>query len=164
MLSPEILKASTVLKAMVESLLKSKNDPRFTVEMKSFGHIRNEVCYGCAATVTLMELFGGGKSASELMIDHAKTQTYESGIAYVHFSDVVRLDPPVFQNSRTIVLEDLEDAVDYARKGGVSWLIEYLTGEQNQSFDSRWILEDQNWEEQIPEIKKTITEMIAAGL
>ena len=155
MLDLENLKASIVLKAMVTGLLKSKADPNFTVEMDSFGYVQDKLCYGCAATVTLVEMFGERRSASELMLGYVKPETYRFEIIPAFLSNIL----PNTQDS----LFMLEIAVDSARLGDVSSLIELLTGEGNTSFDDRWALEDGNWEKCIPEIEATIAEMIAAG-
>jgi hypothetical protein len=59
MSNSEMLRPSTVLSAMVAGLLNSKKDSRFVIEMSSFGHVKNEICYGCAASAALVEMFGG---------------------------------------------------------------------------------------------------------
>ena len=158
------LKPSIVLQAMVTGLLNSKNDPKFTVDMDYFGYVKEQLCYGCAATVTLVEMFGNGKSASELMLGHANAQVEQSNSIDAHLSDVLKLEPSIGQDSLPDNLKDFENAVDSARRGRVSWLIEFLTGEPDKlSFNSRWELGDHNWEDQLPIVEATIAEMIAAG-
>jgi hypothetical protein len=172
MLELSSLKSSTVLSAMVTGLLKAKNDSRFTVEMASFGHVENNLCYGCAATLALAEMYGKGQLISDMMLAYAKTQADQpSAFVYArlsdvctHLSDVLSLDPSSTQDFLSInELYDLENAVDKARTGRISWLIKFLTGEENTSFDKRWILETDNWEEQLPKVEATIAEMAAAG-
>ena len=167
MLEMSSLKPSIVLSAMVVGLLKSKDDPNFVVKMETFGKVKNNLCYGCCATLTLAEMFGKGKSASELMLGYAKTRFNHANSAYLpdtHLSDVIALEPSSTQDSFSIdELYDLEQAVDSVRAGDVSPLIEFLTGEFNTSFDRRWFLTNQDWEAQLPEVKKTIAEMAAAG-
>ena len=164
MLNGTELKASTVLQAMVEGLLKSKDDPKFTVEMGTFGHVKNQLCYGCAATLTLTEMFGDGRPASEIMLSYAKTPINPLEYVEARLSDVLPLNPSSTQDSLpTYELCDLERAIDDVRTGEVSSLIYFLTGRYDEPFDGRWKLGDENWEEQIPEIERTIAEMIAAG-
>ena len=163
MLDFENLKASDVLQAMVTGLQKSKNDPDFVVKMETFGKVKNNLCYGCCATLTLAEMFGKGQSASELMLGFIKTSVDDSGFAYAFLSDVIPLEPLIAQDSLPITLENLEEAVDKARMGSVSWLIRLLTGKKNASFDRRWYLRSDNWEEKLPDVEVTIAEMIAAG-
>jgi hypothetical protein len=162
------LKPSIVLSAMVTGLLKSKVDANFRVKMETFGTVENSLCYGCAATLTLAEIFGEGSLASEMMINYAKTQACQRGYDEVSFSDVnlpdvIRSETLNAQDSWSVDIEHLECALDSARRGNATQLIAFCTGEENTSFDHRWLLETDNWEEQIPKIEATIAEMIAAG-
>ena len=163
MLNGTELKASIVLQAMVAGLLKSKNDTGFVVDMSSFGCVKNQLCYGCAATLTLTEMFGNGKSASEIMLSNVKAQADSLEVVPVYLSAFIQSEPSSTQDSLPIDLTQLEQAVDYARIGAVSSLIELLTGEFNNSFNHRWYLDSDNWEEKLPVVKATIAEMIAAG-
>ena len=163
MLDTKNLKTSTVLQAMVTGLLKSKDDPNFVVKMSTFGHVKEQLCYGCCATLALAEMFGEGLSASELMLGHFRTQSDQSDSIEAYLSDVLQLEPSSGQDPLSIDLEDLESLVDSVRLGDVSFLIKFLTGIDNESFDDRWLLEDEDWEEQLPVVESTIAEMIAAG-
>ena len=163
MLNETQLKASVVLQAMVTGLLKSKDDPNFTVTMATYGTVKNKLCYGCCATLALAEMFGEGQLASELMLSNVSPQFNPSHPVYFYLSSVLQFDASNGQDSFPIDLRDLERAVNNTRKGHVSELIEFLTGEVNESFDRRWNLNDHDWEEQLPEIERTIAEMIAAG-
>ena len=157
------LKASIVLQAMVTGLLKSKDDPDFVVKMETFGKVKNNLCYGCCATLTLVQMFGKGQSASEIMLGYVNNQTDQPNSGYAHLADVVELEPSSGYNSLRIKLLYLESAVEMARRGDVSSLIKFLTGESNKSFNDRWCLDNENWEEQLPVVNETIAEMIAAG-
>jgi hypothetical protein len=163
MLNGTELKASTVLQAMVTGLIKSQDDPDFRVKMATFGRIEDQLCHGCAANLALAEMFGGGRSASELMFGYAKTLNYKSNYIHANLSAVIKLEPLDVQDSSPIDIKELECNVDFARLGDVSLLIFFLTGELNKSFDGRWLLEDEDWEEQLPEVEATIAEMIVAG-
>ena len=163
MLDIASLKASIVLQAMVAGLLKSKDDPNFTFEIGTYGYVKEQLCYGCGATLALAELFGNGQLASELMLAYAKTPTDRSGFAYAYLSDVIRSEPSSVQDSLPIDLRNLEVVVEDARAGVVSWLIGFFTGRYEMSFDGRWCLDDRSWEEQIPVVEATIAEMAAAG-
>ena len=161
------LKASDVLQAMVTGLLKSDADPLFEVNMGTYGKVQEKICYGCCATLTLAEMFGKGKSASEMMLAYAKTlQRDYADYAYTPLSNVLHLKSFSVKGFFPIDLRSLEQAVDSARKGKVSVLIELLTGEFNESFESfdgRWELDNCDWEEFIPTIEATIAEMAIAG-
>lgn len=180
MLDPKNLKPSTVLEAMINGLLKSKADPLFVIDMSSYGHVEeNDFCYGCCASVALVDMFGGGKSPSELMLaySHAKSARYtnisnvielnsiyqstllEYGEIDTKISNAIELN----SNSTPINLEELEIAIDGARRGEVSILIRFLTGVVNRSFDRWWNLENHNWEEQLPKVKLAIARMIDTG-
>ena len=161
MLDTASLKASIVLQAMVTGLLKSKDNPDFILRMTTYGFVKNNLCYGCCATVALAEMFGEGKLASEMMIGFA--DVLSSNITEAHLSDVLQLDPSSVQGSLPIDLKYLERGVDSARLGYVSSLIGFFRGEVNESFDYRWELNSDNWEEQIPDVERTIAEMAAAG-
>jgi hypothetical protein len=153
MLDPKNLKPSTVLEAMINGLLKSKTDPLFTIDMDSYGHIEDGICYGCVASVALADMFGAGQSASELMFAYSLRRAAR----YTNLSNIIEFSTPMD-------LEELEMAVDSARKGEVSKLIQFLTGEVNRSFDRFWHLENHNWEQQLPKIRLMITRMVAVGL
>ena len=162
MLEMSDLKASIVLQALVSGLLKSKADSNFTLEMGTYGTVKEGICYGCCATVALAEIFGKGKLASEIMLAYAKTPTDRSDFLYAKLSYSLPLE--TVQDSLLVSkLHNLEYAIDKARMGGVSLLIHFLTGEANTSFDGRWNLNDHDWEEQLPVVEATIAQMIAAG-
>ena len=163
MLDIASLKASIVLKAMVAGLLKSKNDTGFVIEMTTYGCVENNLCYGCAATVTLAEMFGGRRSASEMMLGYVKAPSDQPKSGYAYLSEVISLESSSVQESLPITLRSLERAVNNARQGEVSRLIELLTGEFNESFDGQWSLGSGNWEEKLPVVEATIAEMIVAG-
>ena len=163
MLNGTELKASIVLQAMVTGLLKAKNDSNFVVKMRTYGYVKDQLCYGCAATLTLVEMFGEGRSASELMLGYVNTPVAQPHLVEAHLSDVLQLEPLEVQDSSPINLKKLERAIDSARTGKVSLLIGILTGRYDESFDDRWNLEDDNWEKCIPIVEVTIAEMIAAG-
>ena len=153
MLDIASLKASDVLQAMVTGLLKSDSDPLFRVNMGTYGEVKHEICYGCCSTLVLAEMFGKGKLASEIMLGYSN----DSGFTDTPLSQVFELE------SFSTNLKKLERVVNNARSGYVSRLIEFLTGEFNESFDGRWELRTDDWKEQLPVVEATIVEMIAAG-
>ena len=157
------LKPSIVLSAMVAGLLKSEDDPLFRVDMGTFGEVLREICYGCAATLTLAEMFGKGKSASEMMLGHVKAHPNRSEGFEAVLSDVIKSDASIPQDSLPVDLSELEFAVNNARIGYVSVLIEILTGKKDSSFDDQWHLGSENWKGQLPVVEATIAEMIKAG-
>jgi hypothetical protein len=63
----ETLKASTVLAAMVAGLKRSKNDPYFRLDNSIGDVVGLGMSYGHISTLTLTEMFGQGRLASELM-------------------------------------------------------------------------------------------------
>ena len=163
------LKASDVLQAMVTGLLKSDSDPLFRVDMGTFGEVKHEICYGCCSTLVLAEMFGKGKLASEIMLGYSN----DSGFTDTPLSKVLQADDSGFTDtplsqvfeleSFSTNLKKLERVVNNARLGYVSRLIEFLTGEFNESFDGRWELRTDDWKEQLPIVEATIAEMIKAG-
>ena len=163
MLDLENLKASTVLQAMATGLLKSKDDSDLIVTMRTYGEVKNSLCYGCCATVALAEMFGKGRSVSELMFGYVKAPADRLKCTNAPLSNFIQLKPSSNQDSFPIDLRNLEAAVDNARLGNVSELIHFLTGEISESFNCRWKISNLNWEEQLPIVEETIAEMIAAG-
>ena len=133
--------------------------------MTTYGYVRNKLCYGCAATVTLAEMFGKGQSASEMMLSssHVKARVDRLEFVPAYLSQIIELESSNVQNSLPISLRKFEKSVEYARTGEVSVLIEVLTGEVNKSFDGRWYLDDEDWEEKVHVVEATIAEMAAAG-
>ena len=153
MLDIASLKASDVLQAMVTGLLKSDSDPLFRVNMGTYGEVKHEICYGCCSTLVLAEMFGEGKLASEIMLGYSN----DSGFTDTPLSQVFELE------SFSTNFKKLERVVNSARRGYVSWLIYFLTGKQDNSFNGRWFLKTDDWKEQLPIVERTIVEMIAAG-
>ena len=170
MLDIASLKPSHVLQAMVNGLLKTKSDPLFEVDMGTFGTVKKEICYGCGASVALAEMFGKGQSASELMrnlVALGETPPIDplglsSGPYFsTPLSDCIDLNPSDREKLETgeTYLYKLERAVNSARLGAVSRLIEMLLNKTEESFDDRWFLGTDSWERQLPEVEKTIAEM-----
>jgi hypothetical protein len=162
MLNPEMLKTSTVLAAMAKGLKKSKSDLRFELDIMSCGKVTNEMCYGCTALVTFVEMFGQGKTPSEVMIAYAKTRENELERVNVGPAEALNLDR---SRSESEFYNTLAHVIESAQKGNVSHLIGFFTGSFDScSFDSRWNLKNDNWEGQLPLVESTILEIIAVGL
>lgn len=180
MLNPEMLSPSTVLAAMVRGLKKSKSDPNFVVKMDTYGSVEKkiEMCYGCCATLALVEVFGEGQLPSKIMLAYVENayvdaegekmyspNIYQTNIVKVLLSDDLKLEISNNQEIWSIKkLKHFEDEIDAARLGCVSSLIQFFGGEVNKSFDYLWELNSNNWEEQLHIVEKTIVEMIAVGL
>jgi hypothetical protein len=177
MLDVANLKPSDVLQAMVNGLLKTKSDPLFEVDMGTFGMVKQEICYGCGASVALAEMFGTGQSASELMrnlVALGETPPIDplglsSGPYFsTPLSDCIDLKPSYREKLESIGtdLYKLERVVNNVRLGDVTLLICLLLNKTDESFDDfddRWSLGTDNWEKQLPEVEKTIAEMREAG-
>ena len=144
----EILgKPSSALQAMVDGLRSC--GPNFVVYMNSFGHIENGICYGCAATCCIQK--ATGKQYADFLEKYPdeNPEDYASfyGISVEEFSD-------------------FEGAMDLARRGFISSLLDYfdIDAGSHYQWDSRFKLDDGNWQTQLFLVDEVIADMKAAGI
>ena len=152
-----LIKASEALQAMVDGLRANAADPSFKVSMNSFGEKKTDnICYGCAATCTVASL--NGKLYSETVRDLGSDQFY--GFSFL-FDQSKKEDRDL---KRT--LNVFESAIDRARQGGISRLLEFVDGIDPDIFryDDRFQLLDDNWEQELPKVELLISELREAGL
>jgi hypothetical protein len=165
------MKPSDWLQAMVDGLRQAKSDPYWKVDMKSFGHWTSggelkvpEMCFGCAATATLMLML----DTSYMALAREYSKSVSDSSSYV---DLVSY--AVDYNSE-IDLAKIEVVIDHARNGMLNPLFR-LCGfnvmkiqELNSStvfggWNNRFMLTTSDWERQIPLVEKLIAEMKLAG-
>jgi hypothetical protein len=167
----DTMKPSDWLQAMIDGLRQAKADPYYKVDMKSYGHwtsggeLKNpEMCFGCAATATLMLMIDTPYMA--LVKDYG--QSVSDSSSYVDL-----LLYAVDYNSE-IDLARTETAIDYARNGTLNPLFRLCSIppmnvlQLNNSataggWNNRFLMTNKNWEAEIPKVEELITEMKTAG-
>lgn len=137
-------KPSIALQHMIDGLLKQSRRRNFEISMGTFGSSANGICYGCAATCTIQSL--------------SKVNFTPINIPYV--SQRAEKTQTNYEE-----LESFEGAMDYARRGYLDVLFKFcgLSPKEGMRYQALFDLKDENWKEQLPEVKKTISKLKKAG-
>jgi hypothetical protein len=149
------LKPSDCLQAMIDGLRENAADPKFRVDMESFGHVdinregKATICFGCAATCTIAKLQGHLYSEFALEVDGGEPTT-----SYHH----------IFKSPE---IGAFEKAIDAARTGSMSRLFGFLRVDPDVAYgqwEARFYLDTDDWEEQIPDVERVIKQMRETGV
>jgi hypothetical protein len=134
-----ISKPSEALQAMVDGLLEQSQRSDFQIYMNTYGEYDSydDICHGCAVTCTVQKLLN-------------KNLTEENIYSYSH-SEFFGIDD----------IRIFESVMDDARMGYLVSLFEYfnLLDKYHHSFDKRFWLRTDNWQEEIPKVKELINEL-----
>lgn len=139
-----ISKPSEALKAMVDGLINQSKRKDFKIDMKYFGRGVKGVCFGCAATCAIQQITGRKFTATNVGDEDFEKR-----------EKVMKVDYCVF-----------EDCINLARKGIMYDLFNFfqLGSYFIHSYNSRFNLENDNLESQLPKVEKLIAELKAKGL
>ena len=150
-------KPSTALRYMVIGLKRIRKQKNFNLKMVDYLYIKDEVCFGCVATCTMQVLAG---------VDITNNVTLEN-------------DGPILSKNRAKMfgvyeteLKVFEQSIDEARAGRLLYLFEFCGAysryfgfsERKQYSREDWYLGSDDWEEQLPDVQKTIQELRLLGL
>lgn len=140
--SDVISKPSQALKAMCDGLEKQSQRRDFKVDMKTFGEVSNGVCFGCAATCTMQEL--------------AKVNLVPNTIC--HRERALGFD--------MVDCNTFELVMDSARAGSLIALFAYFNIDHklNPLPFKMWQLSTENWQQQLPIIRKGIVKLESENL
>lgn len=124
--------------AMIRGLEKAAAREDFHVVMSSFGNTDGQVCYGCAATCTLMEA------------------------AQVEFTPetIHERDKAIGEGVDWYALRRFENCIDDFRAGDPIGLFKFF-GLTTPNIPSNWYLRDDNWKRQLPAVKRYLAELVA---
>ena len=144
-------KVSTALQAMIDGLKFQSQRKDFRIDMSTFGDFsdsgdkENPVCFGCAATCTIQQLLG--VNFTDLRIESLKERS--------------RL---TIRNSDD--LDRFEDAIDNARMGDLIPIFDYMGNLDSHELidDSQWILNTDDWQEQMPLVQDFVDMLKLKGL
>ena len=133
-------KPSDALEYMCDGLLNQDKRKDFEIRMKSFGHPRGHMCYGCAATSTIQEIAG-----QNLTLSNIKNR------------QLLGFDPDE--------LDEFETVIDLARMGLLDSLFRFcdVTEVGFSKWNRLWFMQDENWKFYIPTVRKAIREMRVMG-
>lgn len=148
-----VKKPSQVIDAMIHGLQKAADDPEFRFDMLTFGDVREDICYGCAATCAVQELYGIRFTPEQYL---KTAQTGQKG-TYCHIAVLGDSDIPEF-----------EYMIDSLRSGHLADLLRYcliapdLTNARWRALCSRWeavYLNEDDWQAQVPLMQEICQEL-----
>lgn len=143
-------KPSIALQFMVDGLENTKNQSNSVVDMGTYGSANNNICFKCAATVTIESMFNHVFNPEEIITIGRRVNSLsnDDGFFYIEYS--------LF-----------EDVMDCARCGLLEKLFEFCkevyTNKLNAKFEYRFRLSSDNWEKELPKVKKVIKELQEQG-
>ena len=144
-------KISTALQAMIDGLKFQSQRKDFRVDMSTFGGFSNSgdkgslVCFGCAATCTIQQLLEINFTDSQIgSLSGRSRQT-------IRDSDD---------------LDRFEEAIDMVGRGDLFYIFDYMGDRDSHelSDDNRWILNTDNWQEQMPLVQDFVDTLKLKGL
>lgn len=141
-------KPSIALQGMVDGLLKQSKRKGFKINMNTYGVDDFKICYGCAATCTVQQITKHNFKPGEIWLRSHRSQALN-----VEFDD----------------LYAFEHAVNEARFGDMTKLFVYCDALGFYLSNFGWIdyqfqLMDENWQEQLPAVRRVIKELKKNGL
>ena len=139
---------SQALRAMCDGLEEADSRPDFEIDMSTYGEVRNNICFGCAATCALQELLEEPFTALEI------NDRYISGRTLY----AARLEPG---------WDFFEFAIDEARKARLHTLFEFFGVEDRWDSDlERELLcmGTSDWRGGLPAIRRLIDKLEPVGL
>lgn len=144
-------KVSKAVQAMIDGLKFQSQRKDFRVDMATFGGFSNSgdkgslVCLGCAATCAIQQLFGINFTDSQIgSLSGRSRQTVRDA------ND----------------LDRFEEAIDMVGRGDSSYLFDYMgdLDSHEPSDDNRWVLNTDNWQEQLPLVQDFVDRLKLKGL
>lgn len=133
------------VEAMIRGLRSSESWDHFALDMSTFGRIKGEICFGCAATCTLIQL--SEKELSEVdfkghIINLLSSRHRAQGLGFISTDE----------------LSDFEDAIDEFRCGHVQYLGDFY-GVEMPEVDELWYLDTKNWKSELPKIESYLEKL-----
>lgn len=138
-------KPSVALTHMVKGLLKQSRRKKFKIYMGTFGKQSRELCFGCAATCTIQNI---------------------SKINFIPDSSICSIDGRSAKMKMDYrELDVFEIAIDSARSGDLVPLFRFcsLSEINARKFNNEIDLYTYNWKENLPAVRKVISELKKAG-
>lgn len=152
-------KPSEIVEVMIQSLEKLDKDKRFRIDMDTYGFQKNKVCYGCAATATLIGLYPEkGEKFLNCQLDIDEREEF--------------INDGLPDKERLAIVNEFENSIDELRCGSIKAFLRLWMGYsqalkiQNEYFDSEpdWHLETEDWDEKLPNIQKFKEWLISKGM
>lgn len=137
-------KPSIALEHMVNGLLKQSKRKGFKVNMSTYGDSHGEMCYGCAATCAIQSIAKINFTPNTINTTKRRVE-----IAEADFGE----------------LNAFESAINQARQGSMRSLFYFcnIREESGNRFNANFDLQSNNWKKQLPQVRKTISELKKAG-
>ena len=135
-------KPSVALTHMVNGLLKQSRRKKFQIYMGTFGKHFRGICFGCAATCTIQNITKVNFTPDNGIYDRAMKMKTDS-----------------------LELDKFEMAIDDARSGELRTLFSFcnISEENAKIFNDKFSLNTLDWKEQLPAVKKVISELKKEG-
>lgn len=136
-------KPSIALQMMIDGLQEQSKRKKFQIAMGTYGSSDGErTCYGCAATCTIQKI--AKKNFTHELIKQGT-------------------DRAKFINADLDELSKFELAIDLSRKGTLSHLFQFCKIPHEKIYNLRsdydYFLGNDNWKEEIPKVKKVISNL-----
>lgn len=140
----KIKKPSQAVRAMIDGLRRQSNREGFEIDMDTFGQVSREVCFGCAATCAVQEIYGDLGADYDFSLTH-----YRAKMWGINQSD----------------LEQFEFAIDNLRSGWDGVLFGYF-GLEKPDYDIEELpcLHNGDWEEGLPAYERYASWLEEQGL
>lgn len=136
-------KPSIALQHMVDGLLKQSRRKNFRISMGTFGSGDGKICFGCAATCAIQNI--------------AKINLTPATIDYAwHRAERTNMD---FNE-----LDEFEGVINEARSGHLKPLFRFCDIMDSPiAFEDNFNLWDDDWKQQLPQVRETIAKLKKAG-
>lgn len=130
------------LQAMCDGLEKQSKRRLFSIESRTYGMVRDGICFGCMATCSVQEVFKVNFHPKKHDIN-----SVESRAEILGYSD---LDLMAF-----------ESAINQARSGFLSMLFSYMKKPRcsHFRFNHRFRMKTENWKDELPKVRELIKEL-----
>jgi len=136
-----------IAQAMIDGLKAARYMKNFTVDMGTFGTTEENMCYGCAATSTMMQLTG----------KKVNTKEFDEFTRYSYFANGLRPGD----------VAKIEYAVDIFRRGGIGPLLFLckVKEEDCQSIEKiyeegdKWMLDNRDWLSKLNVVQRHINKV-----
>lgn len=128
-----IQRPSDAVMAMVEGIRKQRKRPDFCLDMDTFGMAIGGICYGCAATCAVQEIYNHDLNIHEIQSRLLKIRAFDAD---------------------SIDLADFEKAIDSLRQGIYLPLFDYFDVDKHDML----VLSKKPWPFHLPHLGSFVTE------
>ena len=147
-------KISDAIGFMIEGLERVPKRSHFTLEMQTYGSFDEGICYGCAATCTIIRMYNVKIGGSAPPFSFRGSELSHGSL----FLDT------------SVDLREFEEAINSFRLGYISPLFTYYgEGAAYRKFGlneyaQKWMMDNDNWRAELPKVKAFRELLMSRGL